>query len=103
MNSLDRSERVQPERISFRGVYLFCTVLTLLKDGGSVLPFGSGVTSIAVIGIDASTSPQTDGGGSAGVNSSGTVTPLQGITARAGSGVKVSYNDGSNASSAASL
>jgi beta-glucosidase len=75
----------------------------LLKDSSSVLPFGSGVSSIAVIGADASTSPQTDGGGSAGVNSSGTVTPLQGITARAGSGIKVSYNDGSNASSAASL
>jgi beta-glucosidase len=45
----------------------------------------------------------TDGGGSAGVNSSGTVTPLQGITSRAGSGIKVSYNDGSNSSSAASL
>ncbi len=40
-------------------------------------------SSIAVIGADASTSPQTAGGGSAGVNSSGTVTPLQGITAAA--------------------
>src|SRR5579859_7939048 len=75
----------------------------LLKNSGSVLPFGSSVSSIAVIGADASTSPQTDGGGSAGVDSSGTVTPLQGITARAGSGVAVNYNDGSNASSAASL
>jgi beta-glucosidase len=75
----------------------------LLKNSGSVLPFGSSVSSIAIIGADASTSPQTDGGGSAGVNSSGTVTPLQGITARAGGGVAVNYNDGSNASSAASL
>jgi beta-glucosidase len=75
----------------------------LLKNSGPVLPFGSGVSSIAVIGADASTSPQTDGGGSAGVNSSGTVTPLQGITSRAGSGITVNYNSGSNASSAASL
>ncbi|MGH6654217.1 MAG: glycoside hydrolase family 3 C-terminal domain-containing protein [Actinocrinis sp.] len=75
----------------------------LLKNGGGVLPFGSGTSSIAVIGTDASSSPMTDGGGSAGVNSSGTVTPLQGITSRAGSGATVSYNDGSNASSAASL
>jgi beta-glucosidase len=75
----------------------------LLKNSGGVLPFGSGTSSIAVIGTDASSSPMTDGGGSAGVNSSGTVTPLQGITARAGSGTKVSYNDGSNSSSAASL
>jgi beta-glucosidase len=75
----------------------------LLKDSGSVLPLGPGATSIAVIGADASTSPQTAGGGSAGVNSSGTVTPLQGITGRAGSGITVSYNSGSSASSAASL
>ena len=75
----------------------------LLKNSGSVLPFGSSVKSIAVIGADASTSPQTDGGGSAGVNSSGTVTPLQGITSRAGSGITVSYNNGSSSSSAASL
>jgi beta-glucosidase len=75
----------------------------LLKDSGSVLPLGPGATSIAVIGADASTSPQTAGGGSAGVNSSGTVTPLQGITTRAGSGITVSYNSGSSASSAASL
>ena len=57
--------------------------------------------SIAVIGADASSSPLTAGGGSAGVNSSGTVTPLQGITAAAPSGVTVSYNDGSSDSSAA--
>ncbi|HEV2346707.1 MAG TPA: glycoside hydrolase family 3 C-terminal domain-containing protein [Actinocrinis sp.] len=75
----------------------------LLKNGGGVLPFGSSVSSIAVIGTDASTSPMTDGGGSAGVNSSGTVTPLQGITSRAGGGVTVNYNDGSNNTTAASL
>ncbi len=75
----------------------------LLKDSGSVLPLASSAKSIAVIGTDASSSPLTAGGGSAGVNSSGTVTPLQGITARAGSGITVSYNDGSSASSAASL
>ena len=75
----------------------------LLKNSGGALPLGSGTTSIAVIGTDASSSPMTVGGGSAGVNSSGTVTPLTGITNRAGTGVKVSYNDGSNTSTAASL
>jgi len=75
----------------------------LLKNSGSVLPLGPSSTSIAVIGADASTSPLTAGGGSASVNSSGTVTPLQGITAAAGSGVTVGYNDGSSDSSAASL
>ncbi|WP_202233655.1 glycoside hydrolase family 3 C-terminal domain-containing protein [Actinacidiphila reveromycinica] len=75
----------------------------LLKNSGSVLPLGSGTSSIAVIGADASTSVQSRGGGSAQVNSSGTVTPLQGITSRAGSGVSVKYSDGSDTGSAASL
>jgi beta-glucosidase len=76
----------------------------LLKKSGAVLPLSTSSTkSIAVIGTDASSSPQTEGGGSAGVNSSGTVTPLQGITARAGGSVSVSYNDGSSDSSAAAL
>jgi beta-glucosidase len=74
----------------------------LLKNSGSVLPLTSSDNSIAVIGADASTSPQTDGGGSAGVNSSGTITPLQGITAAAPSGTTITYNSGSSDSSAAS-
>ncbi|MEZ0110240.1 beta-glucosidase [Catenulispora sp. EB89] len=75
----------------------------LLKNSGNVLPFGSGDSSIAVIGADASTSVQSAGGGSASVNSSGTVTPLQGITSAAPAGTTVNYNDGSNSGSAASL
>jgi beta-glucosidase len=75
----------------------------LLKDSGGVLPLPTSTKSIAVIGADASSSPLTVGGGSAGVNSSGTVTPLQGITSRAGSSVTVNYNDGSSNSSAASV
>jgi len=75
----------------------------LLKNAGNVLPFGSGDTSIAVIGADASTSVQSAGGGSAAVNSSGTVTPLQGITSAAPSGTTVSYDSGSSAGSAAAL
>src|SRR6202012_4731743 len=75
----------------------------LLKNSGSVLPLSAAKdSSIAVIGADASTSPETDGGGSAGVNSSGTVTPLQGITAAAPSGTTVTYNRGSSNSPAAS-
>ena len=67
----------------------------LLRDNNNVLPVNtSSVHSIAVIGADASTSPQTAGGGSAAVNSSGTVTPLQGITSRAGTGVSVQYAAG---------
>jgi beta-glucosidase len=74
----------------------------LLKDSGSVLPLTSADKSVAVIGADASASPLTAGGGSAGVNSSGTVTPLQGIQSAAPSGTTVTYNDGSSDSSAAS-
>src|SRR5258708_11562249 len=55
----------------------------LLKDSGGVLPLTSSDKSVAVIRADASTSPMTDGGGSAGVNSSRTGTPLQGIQAAA--------------------
>ncbi|HSZ38581.1 MAG TPA: glycoside hydrolase family 3 C-terminal domain-containing protein [Trebonia sp.] len=75
----------------------------LLKNSGGVLPLGTQDPSVAVIGADASASPQTAGGGSASVNSSGTVTPLQGITAAAPSGVTVNYNAGSSDSSAAAL
>jgi beta-glucosidase len=67
----------------------------LLQNSGNILPLSSSsVKSIAVIGADASTSAQTAGGGSAGVTSSGTVTPLQGITSRAGNGVQVNYAEG---------
>ncbi len=74
----------------------------LLKNSGSLLPLTAATKSIAVIGADASTSVQSAGGGSAAVTSSGTVTPLQGITARAGSDVTVRYDNGSSTSSAAS-
>lgn len=75
----------------------------LLKNSGGILPISPSTSSIAVIGADASTSPLTAGGGSASVSSSGTVTPLQGITARAGSGITVRFDDGSSDSSAAAL
>ena len=71
----------------------------LLKNSNNVLPLNtSSAKSIAVLGDDASTDAETDGGGSAGVNSSGTVTPLQAITSRAGSGVSVQYSEGASAS-----
>jgi len=75
----------------------------LLKNSGNALPLSSADSSIAVIGADASLRPRTAGGGSAHVTSSGTVTPLQGITAAAPAGVAVRYNSGSSDSSAAAL
>jgi beta-glucosidase len=72
---------------------------TVLLRNNNALPLNtSSVHSIAVIGADASTSPQTVGGGSAAVTSSGTVTPLQGITSRAGSGVSVQFAAGNTSS-----
>jgi len=69
----------------------------LLKNSGDALPLDTATTkSIAVIGADASAAAQTSGGGSSAVTSSGTVTPLQAITSRAGSGVTVNDADGSS-------
>jgi beta-glucosidase len=61
----------------------------LLKNDSAVLPVPATTQSIAVLGTGGSTAPMYQGGGSAGVNSSGSVSPLQGIQARAGSGITV--------------
>jgi beta-glucosidase len=68
---------------------------TLLKNAGGVLPISpTGAGSVAVIGPSASASPTYGGGGSAYVIPSGTVTPLAGIQAAAGSGTSVTYQQG---------
>ncbi|MEV6851102.1 glycoside hydrolase family 3 C-terminal domain-containing protein [Actinoplanes sp. NPDC051411] len=76
----------------------------LLKNTG-ILPLStSGLSSIAVIGIDGGAGTQTIGGGSATVRSSATVWPLTGIQNRvAGTGVTVAYDEGTNQSSAVAL
>jgi beta-glucosidase len=76
----------------------------LLKNTG-ILPLAtSGLSSIAVIGIDGGAGTQTIGGGSATVRSSATVWPLTGIQNRvAGTGVTVAYDEGTNQSSAVAL
>jgi beta-glucosidase-like glycosyl hydrolase len=66
--------------------------MVLLKNK-NVLPIRSTVSSIALIGA-AKDGAITGGGGSSAVNPSHVVTPLQGIRRRAGSGVKVTYDDG---------
>ncbi|MBR7833462.1 glycoside hydrolase family 3 C-terminal domain-containing protein [Actinospica durhamensis] len=67
----------------------------LLKNDG-VLPLDARrLRSIAVIGDAASTNPKTGGLGSPAVNpSTAVVTPLQGITARAGAQVDVTFTQG---------
>ncbi len=67
---------------------------TLLKNDGGVLPLSSAGGSIAVVGPAADASPIYAGGGSAYVIPSGTVSPLAGIKAAAGSGTNVAYSQG---------
>jgi beta-glucosidase len=76
----------------------------LLKNTG-ILPLSTtGLSSIAVIGVDGGAGTQTIGGGSATVRSSATVWPLTGIQNRvSGTGVTVAYDDGTNQSTAVAL
>jgi beta-glucosidase len=72
--------------------------LVLLKNDGNVLPLASStVHSIAVIGAAADGAPVFQGLGSSRVVASGVVTPLVGISARAGASVSVAYAAGSAA------
>src|SRR4051794_3700184 len=67
----------------------------LLKNDHGVLPIDDrSAGSVAVIGAAAQTNPIYTGGGSATVVPSGTVTPLDGIRARAGDDVDVTYAAG---------
>ena len=77
----------------------------LLQNNGGLLPLNTAsIHSIAVIGSVASVSPISVGSGSAGVNLPYNITPLAGITNRAGAGITVSYSQGDGASvSAAAL
>lgn len=76
--------------------------ITLLENRGSILPLDSKrVKSIAVIGKLGD--EFLTGGGSSAVTPYSSVTPLQGIINRAGPGVQVSYNDGSDPAAAAAL
>ena len=67
----------------------------LLKNDGGTLPLAaSNGGTIAVIGPSASASPTYGGGGSARVVPPFTVSPLQGLTAAAGTGTSVTYQQG---------
>jgi beta-glucosidase len=71
----------------------------LLKNAGGVLPLNDRkLKSIAVIGDGAGPDTMSHGGGSAVVNGTGTVTPYDGIKARAGSGIDVRYAQGNSPS-----
>ncbi|MCU7724397.1 glycoside hydrolase family 3 C-terminal domain-containing protein [Actinoplanes sp. KI2] len=66
----------------------------LLKNSNAVLPVPATTRSIAVLGTGGGSAPMYQGGGSAGVNPSGSVSPYQGILNRAGSGISVTYSPG---------
>ncbi|HWD69055.1 MAG TPA: glycoside hydrolase family 3 C-terminal domain-containing protein [Solirubrobacteraceae bacterium] len=75
----------------------------LLQNNGPILPLNTSTTrSIAVIGADGTTTPQTAGGGSSYVTPPYVSTPLSGILARAaGSGMNVSSYSGADPTQAA--
>jgi beta-glucosidase len=74
----------------------------LLKNARGLLPLSARtVRSIAVIGADGGSGAYTGGGGSASVIPPRVITPYQGIAARAGRRVRVTYDDGSNPGAAA--
>ena len=77
--------------------------MVLLQNNGGVLPLSSSVHSIAVIGSVSSAFPISVGGGSASVNLPYNITPLAGITSRAGGGVTINYAQGDGASVAAAV
>lgn len=75
--------------------------MVLLKNSSSVLPLStSSLHSIALIGPYAG-SAKTGGGGSSSVNPLYTVSPQTGLQNRAGSGVTITYNNGSDTTAAA--
>jgi len=77
--------------------------IVLLKNTGNILPLDTTqIKSIAVIGPYAKEA-HTGGGGSSHVIALYTVPPLDGIKNRAGSGITVSFADGSDITQAANL
>jgi beta-glucosidase len=73
--------------------------MVLLQNNGGLLPLDTAaIHSIAVIGSVASVSPISTAAGSAQVVLPYNITPLAGITTRAGAGITVAYRQGDGAS-----
>jgi beta-glucosidase len=76
--------------------------VVLLRNTGSILPLRTAATkSIAVIGPDGSTDPETSGGGSSHVLASTVISPLSAITTRAGARATVRSYSGTDPARAA--
>jgi beta-glucosidase len=70
--------------------------IVLLKNEGPILPIGSkgdGKTKVAVIGPNAN-ARIVSGGGSAALKAGYTITPLEGLTAAAPTGIEISHSLG---------
>lgn len=67
--------------------------IVLLKNDNSVLPVSGDVKTILVVGENA-IKPLTVGGGSSSLKAEHEISPLQGITERAGDGIRVEYARG---------
>lgn len=74
----------------------------LLKNERNILPLAD-TGSIAVIGADGGSKPVIEGGGSSHVVPPYVISPVEGIRKRAGKGVQVLYNDGSDLAQAADV
>ena len=73
--------------------------MVLLQNTGGLLPLDpTTVHSMAIIGSVAGTAPISTGGGSAGVALPYNITPLAGISNRAGARISISYAQGDGAS-----
>jgi beta-glucosidase len=76
----------------------------LLQNNGALLPLNStAIHSIAVLGSAGGVKPISTGNGSGGVNLPYDISPLMGISNRAGAGVKVSYAQGDHGNIAAAV
>ena len=89
------ADRAFALKVAERGV-------VLLQNTGRILPLSTAITrSIAVIGPDGTTDPLTAGGGSSHVRASYVISPLKGITARAGARATVTSYSGTDPAQAA--
>lgn len=68
--------------------------VVLLKNANDVLPLGSSVPSLAVIGADASTSPSAGGGGSSMVTATTVTTPLAALQSALSPATTLTYEPG---------
>jgi beta-glucosidase len=76
--------------------------VVLLQNTAGILPLRAATTkSVAVIGADGTTDPMTAGGGSSGVIAPSVISPLSGITSRAGSRTTVTSYSGTDPARAA--